>query len=264
MKSCIYECKVMHQRSEPIKHGFTYKLFMFYLDLDELDIIPKHVKWISRNRWNVFSFFDKNHLQYPKEKPETNKDVKEQILTYLHAKGIDLKGGKIMLLTHLTTWGYQFNPVSFYYCFDEKKHPVCVVAEVSNTFREMKPYLIQSFLEKEERFEHREIKHFYVSPFIDMDAEFDFKLRIPNESLHIKIDDFKADKSFFKSTLWGKKKPLTNAKVAWYAIRFPMITLRIMWLIHWNAFVLWLKRIPFYAKKSHPELQRDIYRPLSH
>jgi DUF1365 family protein len=58
-----------------------------------------------------------------------------------------------------------------------------------------------------------------------MDAEFDFKLRIPNESLHIKIDDFKGDKSFFKSTLWGKKKPLNNANVAWYAIRFPMITL---------------------------------------
>ncbi len=264
MKSCLYECKVMHHRYQPQKHGFQYKLFMFYLNLDEIDSLTQRLWLLSRNRFNVFNFRDKDHLQLPRENPNTKKQVKQQIIDYLKQQGIELEGGTIMLLTNLSTWGYQFNPVSFYYCFDKHHHPVCVVVEVTNTYHEMKPYFLGNSSLKNEQFSLRTTKYFYVSPFIDMDTEFDFALKIPNESLNIKIDDYQNGKRFFVSALWGKKQKLDNWSTVWFALRFPFITLKVITLIYWNALILWLKKIPYHPKKSFPELQKDLYKPHSH
>lgn len=247
----------MHHRLEPKKHKFHYHVFMFYIDLDEIDQLKKFLL-ISHNKFNFFTFKDKEHLRLPMGKPDDSKSTKEHILNYLSQQGVAAPK-KIMLLTNLNTLGYNFNPVSFYYCFDENEQPMCCVAEVSNTFREMKPFFMGKNEFKNDAFKLNTTKNFYVSPFIDHDANFDFDLKVPGEKLNIRIDDQKDDKRFFISTLTGTKKPLTNGNLFWYAIRFPLIPLWIMTLIHWNALLLWIKKIRYFKKAEFPELQKDVY-----
>lgn len=259
----------MHHRLAPKKHSFWYNIFMFYLDLDEIEVLTKKLKWFSYNRFNLFSFRDKDHLQLElkAKMPKTEHcpsqiSVKQQITTYLKSHNVEIGNGRIMLLTNLAVLGYNFNPVSFYFCFDEDKKPLCAVAEISNTYHEMKMF----FFSKDEldgnTFKQRVQKHFYVSPFIDLDDFFDFNLVIPTEKLEIKIDDYdKEGNRFFMSTLKGEKKPLTNANMLRYFFAIPMIPLRVMWLIHWQAFKLWVKKIKYHPKAANQDLQKDVYKP---
>lgn len=250
----------MHNRLGPKPHRFHYNVFMFYIDLDELDLITKKLFLLSHNKFNFFSFKDKEHLQLPAGNPDTTKSTKEHIINYMHQNGVQYTGGKIMLLTNLNVLGYNFNPVSFYYCFDKDEQPLCAIAEVSNTFREMKPYFLGREQLLDGRFYLNTKKHFYVSPFIDHDTDFDFTLGIPGEKLNIKIDDYKDGNRFFISTLTGKRKALSNGNLFIYAFRFPFLTLRIMALIHWHALLLWVKKLPFHPKAANQHLQKDVYR----
>jgi len=252
----------MHHRLAPKKHSFWYNVFMFYIDLDELEVLDKKLRWFSYNRFNLFNFRDKDHLQLPKENLDRSKTVKQQISIYLKSHNVEIGNGKIMLLTNLSVLGYNFNPVSFYFCFDENSHPLCAVAEISNTYHEMKMF----FFGKDEldgnTFKQRIKKHFYVSPFIDLDDSFDFNLVIPTEKLDIKIDDYdKEGNRFFISTLKGENRALTNASMLRYFFAIPMIPLRIMWLIHWQAFKLWIKKIKYHPKAANQDLQKDVYKP---
>ncbi len=250
----------MHNRLKPKQHRFNYNVFMFYIDLDEVEILRKKLWMFSYNRFNFFNLRDNEHLQLPIENPDKNKTTKQHIIDYLKQNNIDFSKGRIMLLTNLNILGYNFNPVSFYYCFDEKNEPLCCIAEVGNTFLEMKPYLLSKENLTENNFHLNTTKYFYVSPFIEHDTNFDFNLHIPNEKLNIRIDDYKEEERFFISTLTGTKKQLTNLMLLWYSIRFPFLTLRIIFLIHWNALLLWSKKIHFYKKDEHQNLQKDVYR----
>ncbi len=263
MNSCLYKALVMHHRMEPKEHRFHYNVYMFYIDLDEIDGLTKKLWMLSRNKFNFFSFRDSEHIQLPIKNPDKSKNVKQHITDYLTQNGITIGKGKIMLLTNLNVLGYNFNPVSFYYCFDEQGQPLCVVVEITNTFREMKLFLLTKKDFISEKFKLNTTKYFYVSPFIDHDVNFDFNLGIPGEKLNIRIDDYKDDKRFFISTLTGIKKPLNNRNLALFSIRFPFITLKIITLIHWNALKLWLKKIPYHKKAENPELQRDVHRRVS-
>lgn len=251
-RSCLYECRVMHNRLQPVSNKFVYKIFMFWLDLDEIDSLAKRILFMSRNRFNVFSFRDRDHIVY------TGGNVKESILGYLKDKNIHFTEPRIFLLTNLAFLGYNFNPVSFFYCFDGNR-PVCAVAEVSNTFREVKYYLLDTETFRDNAFRLRTVKYFYVSPFIDHDAEFDFNLKIPGDKLEIVINDYKNGNKFFLTALIGHKQPLTNGRLLWYCIRFPFITLQVIGLIHWQALKLWRKKLPYFRKADYPELQREVY-----
>lgn len=262
LNSCLYKAKVMHSRLAPKVHSFHYEVFMFYLDLNELDVLHQRMKLMSRNQVNLFNFRDADHLQLPADNPDSSKNTRQHITDYLHTQGVEIGNGRIMLLTNLCTLGYQFNPVSFYFCYDEQGQPVCSVVEVCNTFREMKPYFLGAATKSGDSFKLNTEKYFYVSPFIDMDTNFDFDLNIPDEKLQIKIDDYdKAGKRFFISTLNGKRVALTDARLLLYFISFPLITLKVMGLIHWQAFKLWFKKLPFHKKNDDMDLQRGVYRP---
>ena len=259
MNSCLYLCNIMHNRMEPKQHRFHYKVFMFYLDIDEIDTIAKKFSLISRNRFNIFNFRDSDHVQLPAQKPDTTKNVKQHITDYLQSQNVKLVNPKIFLLTNLRTLGHQFNPVSFYFVYDNEQ-PVCCVAEVGNTFGEMKLFLLGKETFHENEFAYRTKKYFYVSPFIEHDVDFDFKLALPNDKLNLRIDDYKGEERFFISTVTGKKKALTSLQLFWYAIRFPFITLKVIGLIHWNAMILWMKKIPYHKKGDNDNLQRDVLR----
>jgi uncharacterized protein len=256
--SCLYKASVMHHRLSPKQHRFNYEIFMFYLDLDEISNLCQRLKCMSRNRFNLFNFRDKDHLQLP----GNTKNVREQIEAYLRSQGIQTPVKRIMLLTNLCTLGYQFNPVSFYYCYDQEEQPICAIVEVCNTFHEMKPYLLNNETLTGERFRLNTGKYFYVSPFTDMDTHFEFDLGIPGEKLQIRIDDHnKNGERFLISTLTGTREELNDTNLLHYFFSFPLITLKIIWLIHWQAAKLWLKKLPYHAKAAHKDLQRDLYRP---
>ncbi|BAV09439.1 hypothetical protein SAMN05421788_101875 [Filimonas lacunae] len=260
MNSCLYTASVMHHRLQPQKHWFSYNVYMFYIDLDELPELCRKYWMISHNRFNFFSFREKEHLQLPADKPDTTRTTREHITAWLHENGMELGEGKIMLLTNLNVLGYNFNPVSFYYCFDSSGMPLCCVAEVSNTFREMKPYLLGPDQLDKGVFTLRTAKYFYVSPFIDHDVDFHFQLRIPGRKLEISIDDYKNGQRFFITQLMGDKVPLGNRVLLWYTIRFPFITGKVMLLILWNALLLWRKKIPWHSKAANQHLQKNVYK----
>jgi DUF1365 family protein len=252
----------MHHRFAPKVHRFKYEIFLFYLDLDEIDGLAKKSRWMSSNRFNLFNFRDSDHLQLPREKPDTAKNTRQHITDYLQSQGVNIGKGRIMLLTNLCTLGYQFNPVSFYFCYNNQNEPVCSVVEVCNTFHEMKPYFLGASTKTENRFKLNTTKYFYVSPFTDMDTRFDFDLEIPGEHLRIKIDDYdKEGNRFFISTLSGTKKPFNDSALLLYFFSFPLITLKVIGAIHWQALKLWLKKIPFHQKEAQKELQKDVFRP---
>ncbi|MEY4482582.1 MAG: hypothetical protein RL693_34 [Verrucomicrobiota bacterium] len=251
----VYECKVMHHRLTPTEHRFNYRVFYLWLDLDALDRLDDRLLFFSRNRFNIFAFYDADHLDTGAG------NLKANILQWLREQKADIsKIASIRLLTFPRVFGYIFNPVCFYYCFDARGTPLHAIAQVTNTFREQKLYLL-SERESEGRFRLVTPKHFYVSPFSDLDLLFDFKLCIPEEKLDIHIDDRNDGKPVLLSALTGERKPLTDARLLWFVVKYPFLTLRVIFLIHWHALRLWLKRIPFYRKAANAHLQQDVFRP---
>lgn len=251
----------MHNRLAPKKHSFWYNVYLFYLDLDELPILSRKLHFFGLNRFNLFNFRNRDHLQLPKDKPNTDLTVREQLEIYLLDQQVVLGKGRVMLLTNLSVLGYNFNPVSFYFCYDEAGAPLCAVVEISNTYREMKLFFIGREDLEGDRFRQRVEKYFYVSPFIDLDTFFDFNLGIPSSALDIRIDDYDKDgKRFFISTLMGTRVALTDRNLLRYFFAIPMIPLRVMGLIHWQAFRLWRKKFSFHRKAANQHLQKDVYK----
>jgi uncharacterized protein len=259
MKSCLYKVQVMHNRLEPKKHRFHYRYFMFYVNLDECEgELKKFFPFIGINRAGLFSLRDKDHIRYKNKDGNLIQGIKNNLLHYLDKEGIEIKKPVIFMLANFATLGYQFNPVSFFFVYDDKELKACVT-EVTNTYREQKPFLLKPENLKDGIFEHRETKHFYVSPFLNHDLEFHFRLSEPGEQLNLSINDLRAGKTVFLSTLSGRAKPMTRLRILYYFLRFPLVTLQVIGLIHWNAFLLWIKKIRYFRKKDFPELQRHYY-----
>ena len=276
MNSALYECQVMHARFAPRAHHFLYRIFLFAIDLDELATLPAHVALLSVGRRNVYSFREADFLPIGEKAhnagaaraamPAAPPSLKARVAAFAKLHGVDLTGGRIVLVTLPRVAGYLFNPVSFYFCYDRSGAPAAAIAEVTNTFREMKPYFLgrdawQSAPGGAGAFHLRVPKHFYVSPYSDVDVAFDFTLRLPGDRLSIQIDDYVGPARTLTSTLAGTRRPLTSARLAWFTVKYPLITLRVVALIHWHALRLWWKRVPWFAKAARGADQRDLYRP---
>lgn len=288
MKSRLYECRVLHARFLPKPHRFAYRLFMLAVDLDELPALHRRLRLFSFNSPNLYSFRETDYL--PVTEPVYNRSpesaqratgrnapganpapasLKDRVLAFLAARGVEIgPGGRVELVTLPRILGYLFNPVSFYFCYDAGGNCVASIAEVTNTFREVKPYFLgpDTFRPAASGaasgvFRLRTPKHFYVSPFSDVDVAFDFHLRPAAGTLSIRIDDYVGPDRTLTSTLAGPARPLTDPALAWFALKYPLLTLRVIALIHWHALRLYLKKIPWFAKAARAADQRDLHRP---
>jgi hypothetical protein len=263
----------MHCRFAPKTHRFAYRIFMLAVDLDELGTMERGIPLLSVNRRNLYSFRESDYLPTgemlhngAESAPDAaERGLKERVLAYLGERGVSIPGGRVVLLTLPRVAGYLFNPVSFYFCYDASGGPAAAIAEVTNTFREMKPYFLGpdalSSASGHATFHVRVPKFFYVSPFSDVDVAFDFQLRTPDDGLSIRIDDFQGEVRTLASALTGRRRPLTAARLAWYSLKYPLITAKIITMIHVHALLLRLKRVPWFAKAARAVDQRSLYRP---
>lgn len=284
--SRLYECRVMHARRHPKAHRFAYRIFMLALDLDELPALRDRLRWLGVDRPGPLSIRQRDYL--PVDKPAHNPPggtgapaptragretpLKARLFAWLSAQGIAVPAdARVLLLTLPRVLGYAFNPVSFYFVTAADGSPLVSVAEVTNTFRETKLYVLGSDrLESEpgrsglgRAFRLRTPKHFYVSPFSDVDVSFDFRLRLPGERLALQIDDFEGARRNLISTVTAAAPPqaLTDRLLVWVSLKYPLITLKVIVGIHWEAFRLWAKGVPWFAKAARAADQRDLYHP---
>ena len=252
LNSKIYECEVMHCRISPILNKFIYKIFMFRLDLDEIPKLDKHTPIFSYNKFNIFSFFDKDYLS------GNNKSTKIKVIEYLRSNGLKIDCNcKIELITMPRIFGYTFNPVSFYFISEGNNH-LYSIAQVNNTFGEMKLYLLTDFSNSE--YELRTRKYFYVSPFSRLDTYFHFKFKIPNKNLDIRIDEYEDNKKILLSSILGHEKSFHNSLLIKFIFIYPFLTLKVILLIHYHALLLKLKGLGHHPKKDNQNMQRNLIR----
>jgi DUF1365 family protein len=273
LNSSLFDARVLHERTSPKRHRFTYGLFYMAIDLDELPALDRQLRLFSVNRRNILSLNEADFLPLGEKlhnptasgEPATpGTTLKERVRLFCAQHGADPgPEGKVLLITLPRIFGYIFNPVSFFFCCQKNGEATGAIAEVTNTFKETKLFFIPVSSQEAGKAEFRQhaSKDFYVSPFSDVDTQFDFQLRLPGDRLAVRIDTAENGRRVVHSTLTGKKIPLNDTTLFRFLLRYPAATVRIMVLIHWQALRLWLRRIPYHAKAAKAEHQRDLYHP---
>lgn len=251
MNSCLYKCKVTHDRAKPKRHRFEYACFLFCIDLDEIDILDRKLPLFGYNRRAAYALRDSDHLD------QGQSGIKKNVVAYLRERGVESALGRIRLVTNLRTWGHVFNPVSFYFVDDSDGRPLCVVAEVANTFHEQKLYLVEQRSRSGASFQQSHQKLFYISPFSRPDTCLNFKFQDPADRINLSITESDADGVYFFSGVQGKRQPLSNRSLALCTLRFPLMTVQVVAAIHWQALRLYLKKVPFFRKNFRTDLQTD-------
>jgi len=258
LNSCLYECVITHRRLRPKPYAFEHRMMMLYADLDELEAIHRDTRLLSLERANLYSFRDADYFP-----TGAAGGLKSRVGAFLRERGVDFAaGGRVRLLTLPRILGYIFNPISIYFCSDAQDAPLCAIAEVGNTFRESKLFLLPRQATQapsgRARFKLRVPKHYYVSPFSSLDISFDFDARLPGRTLQLHVEDWDAHGKLLDSHLRGARVPLSDQQLLRLAVKFPALTLKVIALIHWHALQLALRRVGWYPKAQSPELQRDV------
>lgn len=253
MQSCIYEGQVRHTRTTPVLHRFKYRLFMMYLDLDELpQLFAKRFLWSSR-RWAIARFRRSDHLG-----PETQ-PLSESVRELVERETGSRPRGPIRLLTNLRYYGHGFNPVSFYYCFaDDGSTLETIVAEVNNTpWGEQDTYVLPASenVGTTTAWRVRPEKKMHVSPFMPMDVDYDWSFNVPSQRMNVYMASAKDGRRIFDAAIAMQRVEIGGLSLARVLAGYPMMTVKVVVAIYWQALRLWLKRCPLYV---HPDKKKTM------
>jgi uncharacterized protein len=242
MKSAIYTGTLRHRRFRPVRHDFTYSIFMVLLDIDQLSTLMRISPFTGHNRWNWASFYDEDHFG------DLNVSLRERLARDAQQHGIELPSGPIFLLTHLRYLGYNFNPVSFFYCCDHNNRLQTILAEVNNTFGETHNYWLTA-KDREgnpEGDSHRYHfqKQFHVSPFLEMNCGYEWTFTEPAELLVVQSNSLQNGEPIFDSTLKLEAQEWTPRNLHRILLRYPWITMKVIAGIHWQAVRLLARKVP--------------------
>ena len=239
--SIIYNGKVIHKRFKPKEHYFKYNVFSLLIDLDELDLIQNKIKIFSYNKFNIISFFDIDHG------PRDGTSLKKWILKNLKNIGVIENDVQVKLLCYPRIFGYVFNPLSVFFIYDQYSKLISILYEVKNTFGEQHTYIFKT--DDNKTIKNNCNKKFHVSPFIEMECNYYFRVLQPSETISVVIDQSDKDGKLLYASQDGKAKEFNEKNLIISYISHPLMTFKIIAAIHYEAFKLWLKGIKFVKKK---------------
>ena len=244
MNSCLYVGSVRHRRFTPVAHDFSLDLFMVYLDLGELPgALDSSRLWSARGP--ALAWFRRADYLGPADVP-LDRAVRDEAERLTGRR----PGGPIRMLTHLRTFGYVMNPVTFYYCFEPDGHRLhTLVAEITNTpWGERHTYGFAADARRD-RAEASFPKAFHVSPFMDMDQQYDWRFTNPGRALVVHMENQRDGERLFDATLTLRRREITGGTLGMALFRHPWMTARVAAGIYWQAARLWMKKTPFFM---HP------------
>lgn len=255
--SAIFEGSVVHQRHLPVEHRFRYSMAQLYLDLDEIPELFHRLPMISQRPLTPLWFRERDYL------PERMTTLGEAVRTRVYEETGEKLDGPVRLLAHVRTMGHVFNPVSFFYCFDRDQNLRAVVAEITNTpWKERHCYIIASPANVVADEVQRDFpKEFHVSPFMGMDHQYRWTFSSPREQLRVHMTNFREGSAVFEASLHLQRRNFDNRGLARVLLRYPLMTARIVAAIHWQAFRLWRKRVPFHSHPAKRAASRALVTP---
>ena len=240
--SFIYTGNVIHKRFKPKIHYFKYKVFSLLIDLSEIDLLDKDLKIFSYNKFNIISFHDKDHGA------RDGSSIKSWVIDNLKKNNIDINDVQIKLLCYPRIFGYVFNPLSVFYIYDNNSNLISILYEVKNTFGEQHTYIFKTNI-SDNLIQHKCKKKMYVSPFIEMDCIYFFKLLKPGSKISVIIDQNDKEGKILYASQDGVKSEITNDNLIKSYLAHPLMTFKIILAIHYEAFKLWCKGIKFIKKR---------------
>ena len=242
MTSSIYNGTVIHKRFKPKIHYFKYKVFSLLIDLSELEYLSKKIKFFSHNKFNLVSFYEKDHGN------RDGSSLVSWVKKNLKDNNINSEDVKIKLLCYPRILGYVFNPLSVFYIYNIDEKLICILYEVKNTFGEQHTYIFK--VDNDQNlYQHNCSKKFHVSPFIEMNCKYFFRLLKPGEKISVIIDQYQTDEKILYASQDGQRVDFNTKELIKSYLKHPLMTFKIISAIHFEAFKLWLKGIKFIKKK---------------
>ena len=241
--SCIYSGFVTHRRFKPKRHLFNYKTFSLLIDLSEIENLEKKIKFFSYNKFNILSFYNVDHG------PRDGSSLIDWVKKNLRDAQINIGLGSIKLLCYPRFFGYVFNPLSIFYCYDENLRLKAILYEVKNTFNEQHTYVFPASTSSN-LILHKCNKKFYVSPFMEMKTFYNFRLLNPGKILNVFIKQSDNRGTLLTACQVGKRIEITNKNLLYQFLRHPLMSFKVIAAIHFEALRLWLKGVKFVKKET--------------